>query len=453
MKKTLTLLVASCALSTQAGTIYPPSFVVPIRTNITSAIDTTPGTNSTDLQVQGGAGLGATGNNSIVLGGSYNRATNTYSIVVGGISNRSYGRWSFIGNGFAANGAATGNSATNFLSTVVNGEDNQSSGLASFIGNGNDCRVYGLYSAIVDGGQQDVAGVASFIGSGTGNIVGDDTIVDGSGGGDYGVIVGGINNQIHSSASNSFISGGALNETWGNLSFVIGATNKVHGLRSGAVGQNLSSTTDDSLDLGTADATKMTIDNVMITVRSPLSSNSRITNTVLTASQLMGTDANKALTTVTVSSGLSLSGGNLTTSTATTLSTYAAGTVYTFTGSSALVHFGTTDPSVTLATAGTYLLLANVGVKYNAATYAGAQTVTVKLRRTNNTAADLANASRAIELPVLTTYTGGDAITLPPLVYTATAGDIVQIFGLLSATPAAGSVTAENAEIIAVRIY
>lgn len=132
---------------------------------------------------------------------------------------------------------------------------------------------------------------------------------------------------------------------------------------------------------------------------------------------------------------------------------YASGTAYTLTTSSAALDFGTTDPNLTISTSGTYLIHANVGVKYSGATYVGAQTVTFKLRRTNNTAADLTSGSRAVELPVLTTFTGGDVMALPPVIYTATAGDVVTIFGILSATPSAGSVVADSAELVAIRLY
>ena len=137
----------------------------------------------------------------------------------------------------------------------------------------------------------------------------------------------------------------------------------------------------------------------------------------------------------------------------TNFTSYAAGTAYTLTGSSAQLTFGTTSPLVTINQSGTFLIFSNIGVKYNGATYTAAQTVTFKLRRTNNTAADLAGGSRAVELPVLTTFTGGDVMTLPPVIYTATSGDTVGIFGILSATPAAGSVLADSAEIACLRIY
>lgn len=137
----------------------------------------------------------------------------------------------------------------------------------------------------------------------------------------------------------------------------------------------------------------------------------------------------------------------------TNFTVYAAGTAYTLTGSSAALDFGTTDPVLTINQAGTYLIQGYVGVKYNGATYVGAQTVTFKFRRTNNTATDLSNGGRAVELPVLTTFTGGDVMAVPPVVYTATPGDTITIFGILSATPSAGSVQTDSAEIVAVRLF
>jgi hypothetical protein len=137
----------------------------------------------------------------------------------------------------------------------------------------------------------------------------------------------------------------------------------------------------------------------------------------------------------------------------TNFTSYAAGTAYTLTASAAQLAFGTTSPGITIQNAGTYLIQANAGIKYNAATYAGAQTITLKLRRTNNTAADLTNGSRAVELPVLTTFTGGDVMCVPPVVYTASAGDVVQLWGSVSATPSAGSVLSDSAEIVAIRLY
>lgn len=137
------------------------------------------------------------------------------------------------------------------------------------------------------------------------------------------------------------------------------------------------------------------------------------------------------------------------------LATYAAGTAYALTATPAALDFGTTDPVVTLAKAGTYLLLARVNLKYNAATFAASRTVTLKLRRTNNTAADLTNGTLTSLTDIITTktYTFG-VFDLPRIIYTTTnTNDAITIFGDVSVIPTAGSLDAVAAEIVAVRLY
>ena len=137
------------------------------------------------------------------------------------------------------------------------------------------------------------------------------------------------------------------------------------------------------------------------------------------------------------------------------ITVYAAGTAYTLTNSSAALDFGTTDPVLTVNVAGTYLLLARVRVDLNAATFAANQTLTLKLRRTNNTAADLTSGSTSYVIPIVTTITQTlDIVELPPVIYTtANADDAVTIFGDLTVAPGAGTVTAVQAEIVAIRLY
>lgn len=137
----------------------------------------------------------------------------------------------------------------------------------------------------------------------------------------------------------------------------------------------------------------------------------------------------------------------------TNYSAYASGTVYTMTATPALVDFGTADPSITISTAGTYLIFSGGNLKYNGATYVGTQTATLKLRRTNNTAADLSNGTRTLTLRIITTITDDAGfLSNPPVIYTASAGDIIQLWGSVSATPSAGSVQVDSAEIVAVKI-
>ena len=138
-----------------------------------------------------------------------------------------------------------------------------------------------------------------------------------------------------------------------------------------------------------------------------------------------------------------------------TFTAYAAGTAYSLTNTAALADFGTTDPAITITTAGTYLIFARAVLDYNGATFAAVRTATVKLRRTNNTAADLTNASSALKTQVITalTFTAGDVI-LPPVIYTTTnTDDIIQMWAGLDTAPTAGSMDVSSAEIVAVRLY
>ena len=135
--------------------------------------------------------------------------------------------------------------------------------------------------------------------------------------------------------------------------------------------------------------------------------------------------------------------------------TYAVGTAYVLTDTAAALDFGTTDPSITINVAGTYLILGRVRLDYNGATFAAVRTVTVKLRRTNNTAADLTGGSTAFKTGIVTTVSNTMAtIPLPPVVYTTTnTDDIITIFGDVSVAPTAGSLDAVQADVVAVRIY
>ena len=135
---------------------------------------------------------------------------------------------------------------------------------------------------------------------------------------------------------------------------------------------------------------------------------------------------------------------------------YSSGTVYTLTNASALVDFGTTDPTITLSVAGTWKISGGVYIHYAGATFAANQTVTFKFRRTNNTAADLTNGTTpTITLNIVTTFTGGDMYIALPTVYytTSNSNDVISIYGGLSVAPSAGSMTAIGAFVNAEQIY
>lgn len=136
------------------------------------------------------------------------------------------------------------------------------------------------------------------------------------------------------------------------------------------------------------------------------------------------------------------------------LSVYAAGTAYQLTNAQALLNFGTTDPSLTITEPGTYLLLGTVRVDYNAATFAAVRDVTLKLRRTNNTAADITNATTTFRTEIITTltFTAFDGQLAPVIYTTANNNDIIQIFGAIDTVPTAGSIDAVEASIIAIKL-
>lgn len=138
----------------------------------------------------------------------------------------------------------------------------------------------------------------------------------------------------------------------------------------------------------------------------------------------------------------------------TTRTAYGAGTAYGLTNAMAAIDFGTTDPAITLTAVGTYVLFGQVLLAYNGATVV-AETASVKIRRTNNTAADL-SAVVLIDLPVATTLTHSYGIvTIPPVVYTTAAvNDALALYGQVSATLGAGSIdaTAVGTSLVAMRI-
>lgn len=136
------------------------------------------------------------------------------------------------------------------------------------------------------------------------------------------------------------------------------------------------------------------------------------------------------------------------------LSVYASGTLYSLTNAAAAVDFGTTDPVITISEPGTYLLLARLRFDYNGATFAAVQTIAAKLRRLNNTAADLTNAVAGMKTQIITTqtFTAGD-VNIPPTIYTTVNNnDQIQIFASIGVVPSAGSVDVAEAEIVAIKL-
>lgn len=128
-----------------------------------------------------------------------------------------------------------------------------------------------------------------------------------------------------------------------------------------------------------------------------------------------------------------------------------SGTAYNVTATAALVDMGTSDPTITIAKAGTYLIFWNVRTDYALATLAVSRSMTYKIRRTNNTAADINLSGFSTPLMTLLSFSGPDISR--QFVYSATAGDILQIWASVNTIPTAGAISVPEANIIALRLY
>ncbi len=128
---------------------------------------------------------------------------------------------------------------------------------------------------------------------------------------------------------------------------------------------------------------------------------------------------------------------------------YAAGTVYTLTNTAAAVVFGTTSPIISPSEPGTYRISGSVTIEYVGATFVATQDVTLTLRRTNNTPANLADGTTIYKLQIVTTLTGTAATIYWEASQYATTNtdDSLTIFADVAATPSAGSVTISAASI------
>lgn len=137
------------------------------------------------------------------------------------------------------------------------------------------------------------------------------------------------------------------------------------------------------------------------------------------------------------------------------LSVYGAGTKYSLTNTAAAIDFGTTDPTKVISAPGTYLVFGQIHLAYAGATVA-TETATLKVRRTNNTAADV-SAAVVIDLPVSTTLTHSYGIVqIPPFTYTTTnSDDSLSLFANVSAALGAGTIdaTAIGTSLVAIKIF
>lgn len=111
-----------------------------------------------------------------------------------------------------------------------------------------------------------------------------------------------------------------------------------------------------------------------------------------------------------------------------------------------------TGVSCVLGLAGRYLIRARARFDANAATFASSRTITSYLYDAS-AAALIANTTKAVKTPVITTQTQ----TLPAydadVVYDAADDNaVIQMFTSVSVIPSAGTLTVEEAEIVAIKL-
>jgi hypothetical protein len=133
------------------------------------------------------------------------------------------------------------------------------------------------------------------------------------------------------------------------------------------------------------------------------------------------------------------------------LAGYGTGTAYSLTNTSAAIAMGTTNPVLVLSRPGRYNIKARVNLKYNGATFVASRTVTIKLRRTNNTPGDLTNGTVTLATAIITTITATFMIveTQEVIYETTNSNDSITIFADVNTVPSAGSLDVVEASIVA----
>lgn len=138
------------------------------------------------------------------------------------------------------------------------------------------------------------------------------------------------------------------------------------------------------------------------------------------------------------------------------ISTYSASGTYDFTTTTNTLAIGTSSSTITLVSSGTYRIDSMANMRYNGATFAANQFVTLHLYRQNNTPGVVSNSQTQQETQIsvgaLTNQFG--QYNLNPIFYTTTnTNDIISLQGSITAAPGAGSFQATEASVVAQRLY
>ena len=146
---------------------------------------------------------------SVIGGGFQNYITTDYSYIGGGYYNTASGGCSFVGGGLC-------NNSDGEYSIIVGGKCSIAIGEKSFIGGGGCNLASGLHSTIAGGASNTASADHSFIGGGNCN-----EIIDNSN--DYSMIIGGNFNNVAINGNYGAIVGGLENQICHGHSFIIGS--------------------------------------------------------------------------------------------------------------------------------------------------------------------------------------------------------------------------------------
>lgn len=134
------------------------------------------------------------------------------------------------------------------------------------------------------------------------------------------------------------------------------------------------------------------------------------------------------------------------------VSPYGAG--YTLTATTNTITVAGSSTTVTIGAAGTYLLFGSANIIYIGATFAASQMVTMTIYRQNNTPGIVAGTPIQAKLRVTSAVTDeAEFVQVPVVVYiTANSNDVLSLHGSVSTIPSVGSLQANKASLLAVRI-
>jgi hypothetical protein len=340
----------------------------------------------------------------------------------------------FIAGGITntTSGAAYTNTILDRISTIAGGVGNWigQNSEGSFIGAGEQNKIMDdcTHSVIVGGEINTIEGLAEWSG-----ILSGHHVAVGLGAG-YSVMLGGDSNT--NNGAYSTMGGGEFNRNDGLHAVVMGGQSNV---ASGAYSQVVG---------GYLNAQNGHASSIV---------GNRITNTLNHATVIgFHTNVLTVQSNGTVSTtGTYVGDGSGITNLLTSYTIQAGGTVATLPDSTAILNFGTTDPSMTITAAGTYMLQAGATLQYNAwEPDINPSTVTIKVRRTSGSPDDVSGANVNFDLATTgAAYTGPlMVVTTPMVIYTSAGSETIQLWGDRGGDPVGGSIEARSAWITAIRI-